>query len=95
MNEIAIQILHRDGRAASFNSVPIPPVGSWVECYSTRDEETGDYNPDPKARPTQIVSGRVYDIHYEHQITGTNPATYHSRVVVVVLVEDGQAPEIP
>lgn len=94
MIDISIQVQHRNGEGTAFPDMPIPPIGSWVECYSTRDGETGDYNPDPKARPSLIVSGRVYDIHYEHTITGTGSSTYHSGVIVVVLVEDGEAPEI-
>lgn len=92
-NSISIQVLHRDGSGTSFPGTAIPPVGSWVECYSTRDDETGDYNPDPKVRPRRLVAGRVYDIHYEHTVTGTSSATHHSEIVVVVLVEDGERPE--
>lgn len=96
MSDLSIQVQHRDGRYASFAAAgrAIPPIGSWVECYSTRYDETGNYNPNPRATPHRLVSGRVYDIHYEHQETGTSSQTNHSAVVVVVFVEDGEEPVI-
>lgn len=83
-----INIQHRDGRYYSFNGKEIPQMGSWIECWSSKEDRT------EKAEPQMVISGRVYDIFQEYH---THRHFFYgdegSSTYITVFIEDGERPK--